>query len=510
MRAFPTAIHPQCIEWLETQRNFCKTLASESTDEYEKSEFPPANDLFVEWTYTYDLDNLAFVVDSKAFFSLSAIAQKPADEWIPSVSLDARGKRCLSLDTPRSLIAKPVRTQVPFLGGDPVPAVDEFVSTSAISPSTWSQPLTPHHRRLMLAQVNASIAEAYSKLSIFPRYSTSELDVQNAAMSFLEAIVPNNQAIVANRRSPTLPHTQPAARHGCPWFWYRRCLILLANDLDNNELFRVYVQAVAAKAKAKNLDRCTALLWSVHYVAVVEITGGSMSHSDPIPLLAAYGSDEEGFMNALYLLWHYLPYPRWRIATSHGAGILDFCGFPTEIVMKIMEFTDQLHYPKYQLLSRSFFKLWWDHPRIASYTILRDAEEIEDTFLYFNAHSANENAPVKLRLKFLWGKKTGNFWRSESVGDDSPSRTDWGRPIQGGDNLDFSRGSPETKYRVQRFYSYWPEGLVKGDTLRWFFEHTNQDSRGWQDLLARTYNPPGVSDPYSSRTDILLCEVKPF
>jgi hypothetical protein len=63
-------------------------------------------------------------------------------------------------------------------------------------------------------------------------------------------------------------------------------------------------------------------------VAVVEISGGVVSHSDPIPLLAAYGSDEEGFVNALNLLWHYLPYPRWRIvderATSREADSLDF------------------------------------------------------------------------------------------------------------------------------------------------------------------------------------------
>jgi hypothetical protein len=89
--------------------------------------------------------------------------------------------------------------------------------------------------------------------------------------------------------------------------------------------------------------------------------------------------------------------------------------------MEIMAFTDQLHYPKYQFLSHSFFKMWWKHPRVASYTILQDAEEIADTSLCFNATSADAIGPLKLRLGFLWGKKTGSIWRSDEPDDDIPA-----------------------------------------------------------------------------------------
>jgi hypothetical protein len=228
------------------------------------------------------------------------------------------------------------------------------------------------------------------------------------------------------------------------------------------------------RAKAKNRDRCTALLWSVQHVAVVEINDGSVSHSDPIPLLAAYGFDEEGFISALHLLWHYLPYPRCRIVDERAISLAppssNFGDFPIEVVMKIMAFTDQLHYPKYQFLSHSFFSLWWKLLRLASYTILPDAEEIGDTSRCLTAYPADANAPVKLRFAYLWGKKTGNIWR-----------------------CDFSLAFTVTSYRLQRFYSDWPD--------------SGHLSRKRTD---RTYRLPRVSDQFSGQRDILFCAAEPM
>ena len=370
--------------------------------------------------------------------------------------------------------------------------MDDFVPTSTISPSTWSQPLTPHHRRLMLAQVNAIIAETYSLLCIFHAVNPTSKEVHEFATSFLEAIVPNNQVIVANRRSPTW-NFYMSKKLGGPWFWYRGCLILLASDLDKNERFQVYVQAVAARAKAKKRDKCTVLLWSIRHVAVVEISDGVVSHSDPIPLLAAYGSDEDGFMNALNLLWHYLPYPRWRIVdqrpTPQETGDANFGKFSTEIVMRIMMFTDQLHYPKYQFLSHTFFQLWWNQLRVASYTILPDSEEIEDTSRCFTAYSADTNVPVRLRLKILWGIATGNIWRTDETDSSAELVNTWwsahGERRPGNDEEDFSQGSNKTKYRLQRFYSYW--------------DH---------DLATPRNNFLRVQDEFSSQRDIILCEAE--
>ena len=483
------------VGWVELQRQICEEMNDD--DEYKSSRSPPQNDLSIEWTYTYDLDNLLFIVDSRAHFSLQGIAGKTGDQWTQFLSKDARGDRCLSLETPLELIGKFECIYDLFLGGDPIPPVEDFIPTSTIPSATWSKPLSQHHRRLMLVQVNAMIAETYSFLYMIPDFETSDPVIQNFVIEFLEAIVPNNHAIVVNRRSPTLDiGRDKAASNQSPWFWYRGCLILLAANLDNNERFQVYVQAVAARAKAKHREKCTALLWSIHHVAVVEISDGSVSCSDPIPLLAAYGFDEEGFMNALHLLWHYLPYPRWRIAneqTSPGAACLNFGTLPAEIIMKIMGFTDQLHYPKYQFLSRSFFNLWWKRLRVGPHTILPDDQEVRETSRCFKAFSVDEDVIVELRLKVLWGIQSGSIWHSDKTYRSGDSDSVWSilyyRAQGGGDDdcEDFSsRGS--TNYRSQRFYSYWPKIPPS----------------------MNKFNLPRVSDRFSSQTDILICEVEPM
>jgi hypothetical protein len=472
---------PALPEWLASQRDRCQKMASSEYDhDYEKSTSPPENDLYIEWTYTYDLDNLHFVVDSKARFSLRAIARKSPEEWIPFIATDARGYRCLSLDTPSELVGQFTHIDDIFLGADPIPALSDFVPTSTISPSAWAKPLTPHHRRLLLAQVNATIAETYTELSMFPPCDRSVLQIQNLALSFLEAIVPNNQALVKGD-SPRLDipdHPKPPP--GTSWFWYRRCLILLATQLDNRERFQLYVQAIAARAKAKNWVSCTALVWSVRHVAVVQVSQDGVSHSDPVPLLAAYGSDEEAFMSALHLLWYYLPYPRWRIVdeTPTTSGSPNPAYLPTEILIKIMMFTAQDHYPKYQFLSRGFFKLWWDQLRVTYYTILPDAEQVPETSRSFNAYLPDENTSTGLRLELLWGKQTGeDMWRS-----DKPSRRRGLNPETVWSSL---RRRLDHDFRLKRFCAYWPEFSP----------------------LSNEWSLPVVDNYFSGQSDVLCCLV---
>lgn len=467
--------------------------SSEGSGDFQKSREAPKNNLHIEWTYTFDLDNLLFIVDSGAFFSLRNIAQKSGEQWIPFIGNDCGGQRCLSIDAPPELVGRFERIREIHLGSDPIPDMQHLLPTAPISPSTWLNPssLTPHHRRLLLAQVNSTIAEAFSLLTMIQKYEPIEADIKAFSITFLEAIVPNNQAIVVNRYSPRLAPRDKNPQS--PWLWYRGCLVLLTTKLDNDERFRVYVQAVVAKAKAQNREKCTAILWSIRHVAVVEISGDTVSHSDPIPLLAAYGTDEAGFLNALHLLWHYLPYPRWRIAEGSetipsGAG--DFGKLPIEIVTKIMAFTDQLHYPKYQFLSRHFFKLWWKQLRVASYTIQPDADQVDETSRCFKASSPDQNAVVDLRLRFLWGKQSGStIWRS-----DEPPRTGEPENIwwslhcrreaeeRQPDKADFSQGS--TKYRLQRFCSYWAENHPP--------------------IYASIL--PRVGDYFASQSDVFSCE----
>ncbi|KAL4881558.1 hypothetical protein BJY04DRAFT_55039 [Aspergillus karnatakaensis] len=58
--------------------------------------------IFIEWTYTIDLDRELFVVDRAAAFKLSMISQYPG--WDKFLATDARGRRILDKKTPPDLV----------------------------------------------------------------------------------------------------------------------------------------------------------------------------------------------------------------------------------------------------------------------------------------------------------------------------------------------------------------------------------------------------------------------
>lgn len=61
------------------------------------------NDLFIEFTYTLDLDREVFSVDDAAHFNLSKIPR--GEQWIKYVDVDDEGRRILLPDTPKEIIA---------------------------------------------------------------------------------------------------------------------------------------------------------------------------------------------------------------------------------------------------------------------------------------------------------------------------------------------------------------------------------------------------------------------
>ncbi|KAL4943355.1 hypothetical protein BDV06DRAFT_139357 [Aspergillus oleicola] len=65
----------------------------------------PTNDIFIEWTYTIDLDHEIMAVDQAAFFNLRRLPHHP--EWASYLKIDRRLRRVLSRNTPLDLIGAP-------------------------------------------------------------------------------------------------------------------------------------------------------------------------------------------------------------------------------------------------------------------------------------------------------------------------------------------------------------------------------------------------------------------
>ena len=60
-------------------------LPDELTGEYHPTYFAPANDLYIEWVYTFDLDNETFTVNNGAHFKLNKIPRQD-DQWMGALA----------------------------------------------------------------------------------------------------------------------------------------------------------------------------------------------------------------------------------------------------------------------------------------------------------------------------------------------------------------------------------------------------------------------------------------
>lgn len=147
----------------------------------------------------------------------------------------------------------------------------------------------------MLTFVNTIIREVYKLPTPYPSLHQYEPDSSSQfsrkrRREFLVLIIPNNQAVSTYDIVPLTEDAQLEHLVFGPWFWDRRCLILLANLMDIEQRFCQYIQAVVARTKANN-------------VAVVQIQGSTFSHSNVIHFLAAYGKDEDSFIKCFVSSW---------------------------------------------------------------------------------------------------------------------------------------------------------------------------------------------------------------
>ena len=115
--------------------------------------------------------------------------------------------------------------------------------------------------------------------------------------------------------------------------------------------------------------------------------------------------------------------------------------------------------------------------------------KIEDTSHCFKAYSPDADGLVKLELKFRSvkfrsGKATGNIWKAERGFEEGTTL----REVTPADECeeDFSRGSIQTKYRLQRFYSYWPEE-----------DHAR---------IVGGFYLPKFDDQFSSQSNVVFCK----
>ncbi len=181
----------------------------------------------------------------------------------------------------------------------------------------------------MYAQVNG--AHIYFSNNVFEDLAK---DLLTAACHGSSTFTLDYKTWCAWTRNVSLKELRASVRKRIDYFWFRDRLISLVRTLEDAEHFKADVGIILRWMKEKGLSELTSILWSIHHVAVLVVSGDKVSHSDPIPVAAALGRDREKMTEGLKLIMHYLPLRATEGNTSSNRRI------PLDVFLRIMDFSD--------------------------------------------------------------------------------------------------------------------------------------------------------------------------
>lgn len=423
------------LAWLESQREYYDSEAerlreleeedpSFEADEDEDyhgyyckpSKEGPENDVFIEWTYTFDLDRLAFTVDGAVHFRLDNIPREEIargkQQWIEYLSLDGSGSRCLALDTPKEFIAD-ISLPVPRPLPEGLASYEKF-NPMIMQTTELSAYKLNTSEALACVVAKGFIWKYYNKYSQITQYSPGEQEFSHAALGLLYAASPGMQVFVAQDESKKIKVHPSKSKHqfAVPsrTVWYRGRMIQLSSHLDNEDNLRAEVGSTVTAIREKGLENCTSLLWSVQHVVIITVSGDDVAHSAAIPVLAAYGSEigDNDFTTGLKVLAHHLQPSLFDSTESEDQQktaaepqhLSDPANksLPMEVFEHILKFVDREAYFTCTHLSHACRAYCLERPRVGPYILLRQEDEDSDVFI---ARVGDE--PSK-RMKLFWNR----------------------------------------------------------------------------------------------------------
>ncbi|KLO07284.1 hypothetical protein SCHPADRAFT_945405 [Schizopora paradoxa] len=344
------------------------------------------------YSYLYDLDHMVFIVNDWVYFLLDSLP--PYDQWVTYIAEDGARSLCILPSTPdshRILVEERVNSISRLTFSEQADLKRyEGLHPEMIDASSWASEDVP--RWLLMAQNLAKttftgfVSSRYSVISTIS-INYDDLVFQDLAMELLTSAAPANSTFSSDsdlveswiwkhdqKYHPRFAHfrnrfgeAHPPKRERCNAFWFRGRLIVLARTLQREDHFKAKVGFVVRRAREKGLSECTALLWSVHHVAVVVVSGEQVFHSKVIPVVAAYGKkgadSERQFDEGVNLLTHYL-YP----IAADGGG-LSGASLPLDILVRIMELADNKTSTMLEITSKAFRLERLKHPRIGHFVV---------------------------------------------------------------------------------------------------------------------------------------------
>lgn len=294
----------------------------------DKLELPPLqtmscnhlHDLFIEFTYTLDLDREIFTVDDAAHFQLSKIPR--AGEWIKYVTLDSSGRRTLEPDTPKEIIGDVEWRPGVQAEGSSLP---EGSVLKMVTPKTSVDATGTHRQHLLLATfktVQRTYREVLERYTLqlnpdgfsFREMAFAILSLATGEVAFecpkvLDRghrregyyLIPDNK--LQPQKQKLLPqflhenHVPGVESGSAPLgssFWFGNVLVYLTSRLDLVHVEQASVAKVVKAGLDQGLRRFNALVFSILDFVLVQVDIGQegTAHVTRSPLMVLFHFDD--------------------------------------------------------------------------------------------------------------------------------------------------------------------------------------------------------------------------
>lgn len=345
---------------------------------------------------------MAFTIDNEVHFALDNIPRGPASkDWIEYVGLDCTRRNCLLPWTPLEFVAD-MHPSIPILDDDLIAYNALERSVQSIEPSEWTSSLSTA-QRLAIQVGECVISGFYSTFSNIHQFEPTDEAFRQPAAFLLSCASPWFAHLTKTNSESEI--YAPIVLGRSIFHWFRGCLVMFTTLLDRTAHFKASIGRVVSRIMKRGLkSTCTALLWSVRHVAVVVVSAdGAVSHSAAIPVVAAFGHDDEAMRQGLALIAHYLQPPVISGEKVHRGKL------PMDIMLHI-GLTSGYALNSFRSLSHATRCEWSSLGRIDGMTLLGSSSDST----YFRVHEGGATFEARLSRyphepgrdieRFSWGE----------------------------------------------------------------------------------------------------------
>ena len=308
--------------------------------------WPPPNTLFIEWTYTIDLDRELFSVDHQIHFPLSSIP----DTWISELNW-IRGD-----DDDEVFTSTPQAIDISY----PKPAVDETYvqlyekancSILQIEVTDTQFSLNSVYESLCFELAKAFIVSSSNQLcfskSNFSSWGPEDVPFKELAFVFLLladrysfSLSPLSSSDENNHETADeLDYEIGVAYPSSSSFWFAGTFVYLTTHLKDDAVRKSAIGHVLELTKNCPRRSFTAFLFSIRELVVIDISEEGVKHTETL-LFCDITSHSAGYNAGLPAMITYFTQSRKSLANHRPQTPISPSSFPYDILLNIVKYVD--------------------------------------------------------------------------------------------------------------------------------------------------------------------------